>query len=119
VTSCISSSEQTHSNPNEVRDVGCFRQAIDLTSQLPRYPSYEWVDPRVLDIPTHFRGPSNTYGFLSKVSMLKPDSPSDVIVADSCDYIDQVCHGRENGPHDFFFVYTCLFNDLHVTLPFD
>jgi len=40
-------------------------------------------------------------------------------MADICGVIDRVCHGRENAPVDFFFVYSTLFVDLHVTLPFD
>jgi len=54
-----------------------------------------------------------------KDSILKLDSPSNVVAADSCNHTDQVCHGHENAPHDFFSVYIYLFNDLHVTLPFD
>jgi len=32
---------------------------------------------------------------------------------------DRVCYGRENAPHDFFFVYNTFFADLYITLPFD
>jgi len=52
------------------------------------YPDYEWVDPRVLDIPTCFRGPSALDGFLSKVYILKPDSPSDAVVVGSFNHTD-------------------------------
>jgi len=51
--------------------------------------------------------------------MLKPDAPQDVIVADNCSSSKRVYHGQENGPQDFFYVYTYLFTNLHVTLPFD
>jgi len=119
VPSCSFSSEQTHSNPSEARDVGCSSQAVDLVSRQPCYLSYEWVDPRVLDIPTRFRGFSALNEFLSKVSMLKSNSPPDVVAIDNCNHIDRICHGRKNGHRDFFFAYTCLFNDLHITLLFD
>lgn len=119
LTSCSSSFELIHSKPNEVRDVWCSNQAVDLASRPSCYLNYEWVDPCVLDIPTCFRSSSVLDGFLSKVSILKPDSPSDVVATNSCNHTDQVCHDRENGPQDFFFVYTCLFNDLHIILPFD
>jgi len=111
IPSYSSSSKQTHSNPNEVKDVGRSNQAIDLASRLPHCPNYEWVDPCVLDIPTCFRGSFALDGFLSKVSMLKSNS-------NNCNHTDQVSH-RENGSRDFFFAYTCLFNDLHVTHLFD
>jgi len=32
---------------------------------------------------------------------------------------DRVCHGRENASHDFFFVYSTFFSNLHMTFPFD
>jgi len=51
--------------------------------------------------------------------MLKPDAPQDVIVVDSCSSSECVCQGEENGPQDFFYVYTYVFTHLHVTLPFD
>jgi len=57
--------------------------------------------------------------FLCKLSILKPDFPSDVVTINNCNHTDWVCHGRENGAHDFFFLYTCLFNDMHITLPFN
>jgi len=53
------------------------------------------------------------------VSFIKPDAPLDVLMANICGYSDRVCHGRENAPHDFFFIYGAFFHDLHVTLPFD
>lgn len=57
--------------------------------------------------------------FLSKVSFLKRDSPSNALMADICGYTYRVCHVRENAPHDFIFVYNTFCSDLHVTLPFD
>jgi len=32
---------------------------------------------------------------------------------------DRVCHGQENAPHDFFFVYSTFFSHLHISFPFD
>ena len=40
-------------------------------------------------------------------------------MADICGYADRVCHGRENAPQYFFFVYNTFFSNLHITLPFD
>ena len=56
---------------------------------------------------------------LSEKSFLTLNCPPGAIMADICGVIDRVCHGRENAPVDFFFVYSTLFVDLHVTLPFD
>jgi len=82
-------------------------------------PSYEWVDPRVLDIPTYFRGPNDLDKFLSKVSFLKLDSHSDALMVDIYGYTDRVCHRRENAPQDFFFTTSFFFLTYNVTLPFD
>ena len=78
--------------------MGCSIQAVDLASRSPCYPNYEWVDRRVLDIPTYFKGLPSLDGFLYKVSMLKANSPLEVVAADSCNHTDQACHGREKGP---------------------
>jgi len=56
---------------------------------------------------------------LAKNSFLMPDCLSDAVMADMCGLTDRVCHGREDAPQDFFFVYTTFFADLHITLPFD
>ena len=92
-----------------MRDVSGLEQAVDLASRPFDDPNYEWVDPYVLHIPTCFRGPIALNGFLSEVSILKHDAPSDAVVDDSCNHIVQVCHGLKNVPHDFFFVYICCF----------
>jgi len=93
--------------------VGCSNQAINLASRLPHYPSYEWVEPRVLDIPTCFMGSFTLDGFLSKVSTLKSNSTSDVVVADSCNHTDWVYHVRKMvlrtfslHTHAFLTIYT-------------
>jgi len=88
--SCSSSSERTHSEPNEVRDVGNSDQEVDLVSRPPCYPNYEWVDPRVIDIPTFFRGSSALDGSLYKILVLKLDCLSDVVAVDSCNHTDQI-----------------------------
>ena len=59
------------------------------------YPHYDWVDPHIFDIPTCFRGLFALDGFLSKVPTVKPDSPSDAVVANSCNHTDQVYHGKK------------------------
>jgi len=54
--------------------------------------------------------------FIYKVSILKPDSPSDAVVVDSCNHIDHVCHSREDAPHYFFLVFNTFFLIIY-TLP--
>jgi len=38
---CSTPFERTQSNPNEVRDVACLSQAVDLVSRPPHYSAYE------------------------------------------------------------------------------
>jgi len=82
-------------------------------------PDYEWVDPCVIDVASCFRGLTALDGFFPKVFILKLNSPSDAIVADCYSQSDRVCHGQENAPLKFIYVYITFFNDLPVTLPFN
>jgi len=61
----IDSFKHTHSTSAGVRNE--LDHSVDLASDSP---NYEWVDRRVLDVPTCFRGPTTLDGFLSKVSIL-------------------------------------------------
>jgi len=45
-------------------------------------PSYNWVDPSVLKIPTRLRDSDSLDQVLDKNSFLKSDCPSDTIMAD-------------------------------------
>jgi len=112
----VESFEVSHTTSGSAGDVSNSDHLVDRRS---KGLSYEWVDPRVLNITTCFRDYNNINKFLSKVAFLKSDSPSDALMVDICGYTDRVCHGRENAPHDFFFVYNNIFSDLHITLPFD
>jgi len=80
-------------------------------------PSYDWVDPSVLKIPTKLRDFDSLDQFLSKNSFIRPDCPTNAMMAGICGLTDRVCHGRET--QDFFFVYNTFFVDLHISLPFN
>jgi len=89
------------------------------SSQSSDDPSYDWVDPLVLKIPTRLRDSDSLDQFLAKNSFLTSDCPLDKVMADICGLTDRVCHGQESAPQIFFFVYSTFFADLHITLPFD
>jgi len=59
----------------------------------------------------------NTYA--TAVPMFTSGKTSTELFAERCTSIDNVCHGREDHDHDFFYIYRCLFTDSHVRLPFD
>ena len=95
------------------------RSASSNASQSSNGPSYDWVDPSVLKIPTRIRSVDILDQFLSENSFLSPECPSKAITPDICGVTDHVCHSRENALHNFFFVYNTFFADLHITFPFD
>jgi len=87
------SSDPTHPVSGGVRNN--LNQSISVASNIH---DYEWFDPCVLDVVVIFRVLTMLDGFLSKVSILKPDAPSDVVTTDSCSHSDRVCHNQENAP---------------------
>jgi len=82
-------------------------------------PTYDWVESAVRNTATTLRKSDDLDKVIAKAPLVRSGLPSDIIVAEKCGYTDRVCHGRENAPVDFFFVYNTLFVDLRVTLPFD
>jgi len=60
--------------------VSCADQTVDLGSRPSHCPNYEWVDPRVLDVPSCFRDSFILDGFLSIVSILKPDVVEPIVI---------------------------------------
>jgi len=110
----IESSEVTHTTSSSARDVSNFDHLVD---QRLECPSYEWVDPRVLNIPTNFRDSNSLDKILSKIAFIKPDYPSDAVMADICGYTDRVFHGRENVSQDFFFVYNTFSQICILSFP--
>ena len=84
-----------------------------------RGPMYDWVDVSVRNFPTIFRKPDDLDKVIARAPVVRSGLPSDILIAEICGYSDRVCHGRENVPVDFFYVYTTLFTNLRVTLPFD
>jgi len=61
------------------------------SSQSSDGPRYDWVDSSVLRIPRKFRDSNTLDQFLSETSFVKPDCPTDAVMADIC------CH---RGPLD-------------------
>jgi len=82
---------------------------------------FSWVDPSVVEFSSSY----DTEKFVAKYPMLKAGEDSD----DSrdpdyfrilpCGPTERVCMDRANAGPPFFYMYTCFFSDLHVSLPFD
>jgi len=51
--------------------------------------------------------------------MLKKDVEVGIILLERYSVVDNACHCRKEIVYEFFYMYTCLFTDLHVRFPFD
>ena len=95
------------------------RTASSSASQASNGPSYDWVDPAILQIPSRIKSSNKLDEFLAAhKNFLAPDCPTEALTVDICSVTDRVCHGRKYAPHDIFFVYSTFFSHLHVS-PFD
>jgi len=96
---------------SNVVDSSLTRTASGSASHSSDDPSYDWVDPSVLQIPSKIKSSDDLDEFLSAhKNFLTPDCPIEALAVDICGVTDRVCHGRENAPHDFFFVYSTFFS---------
>jgi len=101
-------------------DSSLTRTVSGSASQSSDGPNYDWVDPSVLRIPSKIKSSNDLDEFLSShKNFLAPDCPTEALTVDICGVTDRVCHGRENAPHDFFFVYSTFFSHLYISFPFD
>ena len=57
--------------------------------------------------------------FFLKYPALKPSGHSHYFDVVPCGLTKRVCMGRPGAGPPFFYMYTCFFFDLHVSLPFD
>jgi len=57
--------------------------------------------------------------FLHRFSILKAGGHSSFFSVEPCLPTESVCMGRPGTSPPFFYMYSCLFSDLHVSLPFD
>lgn len=57
--------------------------------------------------------------FLAKHPDLKASGHSRFFSVLPCNSTENVCLGRSGTGPPFFYMYTCLFANLHVSLPFD
>ena len=66
-----------------------------------------------------YRDSSSIGSFTDNHNLLKSDVADDILAIDYCRLTDTICMGRASSDGLFFFVYSGLFSDLHVALPFD
>ena len=78
-----------------------------------------WVDPRVCKVSSLFYTDASVAEFLNEVPVLKASAEESLLAFGPCSLGDRVYRERSSNEPPFFFMYSCLFADLHVSLPFD
>ena len=78
-----------------------------------------WVDSKVVRISSSYKTEAFVSKFLDKCPVLKAGEHSSFFSVVPCSSTESVCLGRSGIGPPFFYMYTCLFADLHVSLPFD
>lgn len=98
-------------------DVDTFREWIDAAPP-PTIIVYDWAPHQVgLYAPFYITSASLEY-LISRVSILASSRDAESIMSAVCRTNERACHRREGHENDFFYVYTTLFRDLGVRLPF-
>jgi len=78
-----------------------------------------WVDPKVCEVASVFHTNASVTEFLNKVPVLKASVEESLLAFGPCSLVDHVYKEWSSTEPPFFFMYNCLFSDLHVSLPFD
>ena len=78
-----------------------------------------WVNRKVVGISSTFSTEAFVSKFLDKCPILKEGGRSSFFSIESCLSTESVCLGRPSTGPPFFYMYSFLFLDLHVSLPFD
>ena len=84
-----------------------------------------WVDPKVVEFSSTYNTEVSMTKFLAKYLVLKAGEDSED--SRDPDYFsilpygstERVCMGRAGVGPPFFYMYTCFFSDLHVSLPYN
>ena len=78
-----------------------------------------WVDPKVCEVSSFFYTDTSVAEFLNDVPVLKASAEESLLAFGPCSLEDSVYRERSSTEPPLFFMYSCLFADLHVSLPFD
>jgi len=78
-----------------------------------------WVDSKVVEISSSYKTKASVSKFLGKCPVLKAGGHSSFLSVVPYSSTESVCLGRPGTSPSFFYMYTCLFADLHVSVPFD
>ena len=85
---------------------------------LPVVAGYDWAPHEPRDFATRFRWGNDLERLVERVYFFKSEVPQGSVVLRVCAGNERVCHGPEGVDYDFFYAYSCFFQDLGVRLPF-
>ena len=78
-------------------------------------PKLDWVDPKVTRITSAFKTGTSVSEYLEKVPILKEYTSLDLLTVKPCLPTETICLGRSPTEPPFFYMYSCLFTNLHVS----
>jgi len=78
-----------------------------------------WIDFKEVGISSSYKSEASVSKFLDECPSLKAGGHSSFFSVVPCSSTENVCLGRSGTGPPFCYMYTCLFADLHVSLPFD
>jgi len=108
------------SPPGLVRDDAGNASDRSVPLERPRpHVGPAWVDPKVCEVSSFFYTETSVAEFLDEVLVLKASTEESLLAFDPCSLQDRVYRERSSTEPPYFFMYSCLFADLHVSLPFD
>ena len=84
------------------------------------FPSeLDWVEAKVTRITFAFMTETSVADFLDRAPILKANASLNIISIEPCLPTESVSLGRSAVESPFFYMYSCLFSYLHISLSFD
>ena len=123
---CSSSSSSSSSSSDRASPVGDVEgfpspglvreDAGNASDHSAPFEGPAWVDSRVCEVSSSFYTDTSVAEFLDKVPVLKASGEESLLAFGPCSLEDRVYRERSSTEPPFFFMYSCLFADLHVSL---
>jgi len=103
----------------EVRgdDPGSASDWSSTSEQSCPYEGPSWIDPKVFGITSVFLTDVSVSDCFRRVPVLEASAKESLLSFGPCSFTDRVYRERSSTEPPFFFMYTCFFSDLHVSLP--
>ena len=91
----------------------------DPAEESSHHSGFDWVYYKVTGFTFLNQDTLSISAFVNNHNVLIPDTDDGILAINYFYPTDTICIGRSSSETHFFFIYSCLFSDLHVALPFD